>query len=41
MRCEASRQLRNEKREYLKDKINERGTKSKSRNSRDLYRGIN
>jgi hypothetical protein len=29
------------KREYLKDNINEHGTNSKNRNSRDLYRGIN
>jgi hypothetical protein len=38
-RREASRYFRNEKWEYLKDKINE--LDSKNKNSRDLYRGIN
>jgi hypothetical protein len=41
VRCEASRHFRNKKREYLKDKINERSTNSKNKNIRDLYRGIN
>jgi hypothetical protein len=38
VRCEASRYFRNEKREYLKDKINEHARNSKNRNIRDLYR---
>jgi hypothetical protein len=29
------------KREYLKDKINELATRSKNKNIRDLYRGVN
>jgi hypothetical protein len=41
VRCEASRHLRNKKREYLKDKINELATNSMNKNMRDLYRGIN
>jgi hypothetical protein len=40
LRCEASRYFRNKK-EYLKDNINELATNSKSKNNRDLYRGIN
>jgi hypothetical protein len=32
--------VRNKKREYLKDKINELATNSKNKNIRDLYRGI-
>jgi hypothetical protein len=36
-----SRTFRNKKREYLKDKINELETNNKSKNIRDLYRGIN
>jgi hypothetical protein len=36
-----SRHFRNKKKEYLKAKINEIETKSKNRNMRDLYRGIN
>jgi hypothetical protein len=40
-RCEASRQFRNKKGKYLKDKINELTTNSKNKNIRDLYRGIN
>jgi hypothetical protein len=40
MRCEASRQFRNKKREYLKYKINELAVNSKNKNTRDLYRGI-
>jgi hypothetical protein len=41
VRLEASRNLRNIKREYLKDKINELATNGKNKNIRDLYRGIN
>jgi hypothetical protein len=41
VRCEASRHFRKEKREYPKDKINELVTRSKNKNIRDLYRGIN
>jgi hypothetical protein len=37
----ARRYVTNKKREYLKDKINELATNSKSKNIRDLYRGIN
>jgi hypothetical protein len=38
---EASRHFRNEKREYLKDKVYEFATKSKNKNIGDLYSGIN
>jgi hypothetical protein len=41
VRREASRHFRNNKREYLKDKINELESNSKNKNIRDLYRGIN
>jgi hypothetical protein len=41
LRHEASRHLRNKKREYLKDKINELAMNSKNNNIRDLCRGIN
>jgi hypothetical protein len=41
IRREASRYFRNKKREYLKDKIKELESKSKNKNIRDLYRGIN
>jgi hypothetical protein len=41
VRLKASRQFRNIKREYLKDKVNELATNSKNKNIRDLYRGIN
>jgi hypothetical protein len=41
VRREASRQFRNKKREYLKDKIKELATNSKNTNIRDLHRGIN
>jgi hypothetical protein len=41
VRREASRHFRNKKREYLKDKINELESKSKNKNIRYLYRGIN
>jgi hypothetical protein len=37
----ASRYFRNNKREYLKDKINQLATNSKNKNIRDLYKGIN
>jgi hypothetical protein len=37
----ASRQFRNKKREYLKDKIDELAKNSKNKNIRDLYRVIN
>jgi hypothetical protein len=40
VRREASRHVRNKKREYLQDKINELATISKNNNVRDLYRGI-
>jgi hypothetical protein len=35
------RHFRNKKREFLKGKINELATKSKNKNIRDLYGGIN
>jgi hypothetical protein len=38
VRREASRYFRNNKREYLKDKINELAMNSKNMNIRDLYR---
>jgi hypothetical protein len=38
---EPSRHFRNNKREYLKDKINELESNSRNKNIRDLYRGIN
>jgi hypothetical protein len=38
---EGRRHCRNEKREYLEDKINERGTNSENNNTKYLYRGIN
>jgi hypothetical protein len=41
VRREASRYCRNKKRQYLKDKINEFAMNSKSKNIRNLYRGIN
>jgi uncharacterized FlaG/YvyC family protein len=41
VRRKASRQFRNKKREYLKDKINELESNSKNMNIRDLYRDIN
>jgi hypothetical protein len=41
VRCKASKQFRNEKREYLKDKINKLATDSKNKNIRHRYRGIN
>ncbi|KAJ4451080.1 hypothetical protein ANN_02518 [Periplaneta americana] len=39
-RGEASRTLRNKKRGYLKEKLNEVETNSKNKNIRDLYKGI-
>ena len=41
VRREASRHSRNKKKEYVKAKIEELETKSKIKNIRDLYRGIN
>jgi hypothetical protein len=41
LRRETSRIFRNNKREYLKDKINELETNNKNKKIRDLYRGIN
>jgi hypothetical protein len=40
-RREASRHFRDRKREYWKDRINELESKSRNKNIRDLYRGIN
>jgi hypothetical protein len=40
VRREASRHFRNDKREYLKDKINNLERSSKNKNFRDMYRGI-
>ena len=41
VRCDASRHFRNKKKAYLKAKIEELETNSKTNNVRDLYRGIN
>jgi hypothetical protein len=41
VKCEASRNFRNKKEEYLRDKINELGTNSKYKNISDSYREIN
>jgi hypothetical protein len=41
VRREASGYFKNKYREYLKDKINELATNNKTKNIRDLYRGIN
>jgi hypothetical protein len=41
IRQEATRHVRNRKREYLKDKINELESNSKNKNIGDLIRGIN
>jgi hypothetical protein len=41
VRREASRHFGNNKREYLKDKINELATNSKNKSIRNLHRGIN
>jgi hypothetical protein len=40
VRQEANRHFRNNKREYLKDKINEHKLNSKNNNIRDMYMGI-
>jgi hypothetical protein len=40
VRREASRHFRNNKREYLKDKVNDIELNSMNKNIRDLYRGI-
>jgi beta-xylosidase len=40
IRRENIRHVRNKKREYLKDKIDELATNSKNKNIRDLYRRI-
>jgi hypothetical protein len=41
IRRETSKHFRNNKREYLKDKINDHAKNSKNRTIRDLYRGTN
>jgi hypothetical protein len=41
VRFEANRHFRNKKKEYLKAKIDELGSKSKIKKICDLYRGIN
>jgi hypothetical protein len=41
VRCEVTRYFRNKKRVYLKDRINELATNRKTRNIRNLYRGLN
>jgi hypothetical protein len=41
IRHAASRNFRNKKSEYLKEKPNELETKRKNKNIRELYRGIN
>jgi hypothetical protein len=41
VRCKTSRNFRNKKWEYLKDKINELATNSKNKTIRDMYRGTN
>jgi hypothetical protein len=41
VRCDANRHYRNKEGERLKDEINELAMKSKNKNIRDLYRGIN
>jgi hypothetical protein len=40
-RMQATRNSRNKKREYLKDKINELETNRENKSVRDLYRNIN
>jgi hypothetical protein len=40
VRCKASRHFRNKEKEYLKAKIDELETNSKTKNIRDLFRGI-
>jgi hypothetical protein len=41
VRHESSKYFRTERREYLKDRINEHATNNKNKNIRELYRGIN
>jgi hypothetical protein len=41
VRLEDSRHFRNKNKEYLKDRIIKLAMKSKNKNIRDLYRGIN
>ena len=41
VRSEVIRHFMNKKKEYLKDKIDELGTNSKTKSIRDLYRGVN
>jgi len=41
VRCDVSRHFRNKKKAYLRAKIEELETNSKTKNVRDLYRGIN
>jgi hypothetical protein len=41
LRCETSRTFRNKKQKYLKDKIIVLETNNKTKNIRDMYRGIN
>jgi hypothetical protein len=41
LRCKTSRHVRNKKREYLKDRINELAMNSKNKETRNLYREIN
>jgi hypothetical protein len=41
VRRKAIRHFRKNKREYLKDKINELESNSKNKNIKDLYRGTN
>jgi hypothetical protein len=41
VRCKANRNFRTRMKEYVNDKINEIETKSKNKNVRDFYRGIN
>jgi predicted NACHT family NTPase len=41
IRQETGRHLKNKKRKYLKDRIDEIATNSNNKNIRDLYRGIN
>jgi hypothetical protein len=41
VRPEASRNFRNEKREYMRNKINELATNGKKKNIKDLCRGVN
>jgi hypothetical protein len=40
VRCKANKHIRNKKREYVKEEINEIAMNSKIKNIRNLYRGI-